>query len=87
MVGEKGPEAIIPLVGANKKYGEQILKYIIPKYFSDMAFQTGGIFSNQTISNSYAENYNVLGPVYVTAPNVEEFSQSLKYRYRMSGGS
>jgi len=87
LFGEAGPEAIIPLAGVNKKYGEKILSYIIPKYFPEMTFQTGAIYEGTKVVNeNYEEKYNVLGPVYITANNIEDFSKSLKYRYRMSGG-
>jgi len=44
MIGEAGAEAVVPLEGANKKYGRNILQNIIPKYFPDLAFmQEGGV--------------------------------------------
>ena len=36
LIGEKGPEAIIPLVGSNKRYGKEILSHILPRYFPEM---------------------------------------------------
>jgi TP901 family phage tail tape measure protein len=44
MIGEAGPEAVIPLSGKNKKRGEEILKQIIPQYFPNLKMmQTGGV--------------------------------------------
>ena len=43
--GEAGAEALVPLEGKNRKHGREILETILPKYFPDMAFQRGGIFS------------------------------------------
>lgn len=89
MFGEAGAEAIIPLEGSNRKYGEQLLKHIIPEYYPDLMFQQGALFTGggqQQIANeeNYNENYNVLGPVYVQANNTEELAKSLKYKYRSS---
>jgi len=42
MIGEAGAEAVVPLEGANKKYGRNILQQIIPKYFPDLAFMQQG---------------------------------------------
>lgn len=43
LIGEAGPEAVIPLAGANKKYGQDILDYIIPRFFPERAMQGGAL--------------------------------------------
>ena len=89
LIGEAGADAVIPLEGKNRKFGENILKYIIPEYYPNLLkLQGGGLFGGgkNTFSNNenYEENYSILGPVYVNANNVEEISQDLKYKYRAS---
>jgi hypothetical protein len=49
LFGEAGAEAIVPLEGANKRYGLEILQKILPMFGKDIykllpAFQTGGVF-------------------------------------------
>lgn len=81
MIGEAGAEAVIPLEGANKKYGKDILMEIIPKYFPEMTRQTGGIIND----NSRKEEFNILGPVTVHGiANVDDMADEFKYRYRTS---
>ena len=88
--GEAGAEALVPLEGKNRKFGERILQDIIPKYYPDLMFQEGGIFATgggrtyNDNSEFFEENYNIMGPVSINANNVSEFSEDLKYRYRMS---
>jgi len=48
IIGENGAEAVIPLEGKNKKYGESILQQILPKYFGGVGMQTGGIVGGGT---------------------------------------
>lgn len=89
MFGEEGAEAIIPLEGTNRKYGEELMRHIIPKYYPELMFQRGAMFTGGgggSITNNerFEENYNVLGPVYVNADNAREFGEDMKYRYRMS---
>ena len=46
IIGEAGDEAVIPLEGKNRKFGLDLLKQIIPKYFPDLFFmQQGGVVS------------------------------------------
>jgi hypothetical protein len=89
MFGEAGAEALIPLEGSNRKYGESLLREIIPSYYPDLMFQGGGLFTGGGVSSidnsrNNEENYNIMGPVSINANNVEEIGRDLKYRYRMS---
>jgi len=80
MIGERGPEAVVPLAGAFKDRGRDILQHIIPTYFPEMTRQEGGI---SNIDNSSREEFNVLGPVTVNAiANVDDMVEEFKYRYR-----
>ncbi|MBE3094413.1 MAG: phage tail tape measure protein [Actinobacteria bacterium] len=91
LVGEAGPEAIIPLEGMNKKYGEELLKYIIPKYYPDLLkLQTGGMVGGGR-SVSYGgdtnqnENFSIMGPIYVQGVADEnDFVEKLRFKMRSS---
>jgi len=53
IIGEAGAEAVVPLEGANKKYGAGILNYILPKYFSGLSFmQEGGVVGDGDTGDS-----------------------------------
>ncbi len=87
MIGEKGPEAVIPLVGANRKYGQEILNHIIPKYYPEMMRQGGGVYGGgggNTYNTAGNENYNITGPIHITAQNPQDFMNQMKLRYRAS---
>jgi TP901 family phage tail tape measure protein len=80
MIGEAGPEAVVPLAGKHKPQGRNILESIIPKYFPEMTRQTGGI---SNIDNSMREEMNILGPVTVQGiANVQDMADEFKERYR-----
>lgn len=88
LAGEAGDEAFIPLQGINKKYGSDLLKYIIPRYFPEL--QQGGVFRSgryippQSQSPSVIE-YNIYGPINVNGvTNVDDFLNQLKYKARAS---
>jgi hypothetical protein len=82
MIGERGPEAVVPLAGLYKERGRDILEHIIPKFFPEMTRQAGGI---SNIDNSSREEYNILGPVTVNGvANVGDMAEEFKYRYRSS---
>ena len=89
MLGEAGKEAVIPLQGTNKRYGEEILRSILPRYFPDMISyrQQGGIIGGgNDYSSNINENFNIMGPINVNAiANAGEFSEQLKFRMRASG--
>ena len=90
MFGEAGAEALIPLEGANKKFGRKMLESIIPDYYPELLQQTGGIFGGNTttsnISNyggdEYTENYDINGPITVQAQDPADFVNKLKQTYR-----
>jgi len=94
-VGEKGAEAIVPLTGTNKKFGEKILQTIIPKYYPDLFLQaqTGGLFGGATGGSvtyggdtNYVDEYNIMGPITVTGvQDVKGFMDNLKMRARATG--
>jgi len=90
MFGEAGAEALIPLEGTNKKFGERILNEIIPKYYPELMNQTGGIFGGGGGTTSYggdtvnSESYNITGPINVTASDPRSFAEALKYQARGS---
>ena len=88
--GEAGPEALVPLSGKNKKYGENILNEIIPRYYPQLMRQEGGIFGvsymgGGSTTENYNESYNITGPITVTGvQNTRDFMNELKYRARSS---
>ena len=88
MFGEKGAEALIPLEGANKKFGRRILEDIIPRYYPElMRLQGGGTFgggsTTYTSGDTSNENYTITGPINVTGvANAEDFSERLKFQMR-----
>jgi len=92
MFGEAGAEAIIPLEGKNKKFGETILNTIIPQYYPEMLNANGAIYGgdsyNRSVTHStgdsYAENYNIMGPVNVASQDPIDFMNRLKTNYRAS---
>jgi len=91
--GEAGAEALIPLEGKNKKFGESILTEIIPKYYPNLLHmaQEGGIFGGSSKNVTYTsgpsntEEYNIMGPINVTTSgDVNDFVNQLKYKSRTS---
>jgi hypothetical protein len=87
IIGEDGSEAVIPLEGRNKKYGKEILKYILPKYYPDLKYmQYGGISGgggNTYATTTNTESFNITGPINVYGvKNVEDFTEKLKMSYR-----
>jgi len=84
MIGEKGPEAVVPLAGANRKYGAEILEQIIPKYFPDMMrFQAGGVVGGGTTTyNTRSDNFAINGPINITTDSPEDFMNQMKYKFR-----
>jgi len=89
--GEAGAEALIPLEGANRKFGRNILETVLTEYYPEMLHQTGGIFGGGASSSvggngdTYTDNFNILGPVNVTGiGSVQDMSEEFKYRYRSS---
>jgi len=89
MIGEKGAEAVIPLEGINRKYGEKLLRYIIPKYYPDLiALQRGGVTGGEgpiDYGDTTNENVNVYGPINLNnVTNADAFMSELKYRSRAS---
>jgi TP901 family phage tail tape measure protein len=88
MIGEAGAEAVVPLEGSNRKYGLGILKEIIPNYFPELtrvtALQTGGVGGMGSTYNRNEESYNLYGPVSIQPSDVEDFTESMKYKFRMS---
>jgi TP901 family phage tail tape measure protein len=91
IIGEDGAEAVIPLEGSNKKYGESILSHILPKYFSDMNYLERGSVPHLGTNNltSDTNEYNFYGDFNISGIEngqqlVEEFMDELKRRRRMS---
>jgi len=93
IIGEAGAEAVVPLEGANRRYGESILQSIIPRYFPDMArAQSGGIFGTNysrsvthTTGPTTVEEYNIMGPITVQGvSDVSSFMDQLKRSARAS---
>jgi len=94
LIGEAGPEAVVPLVGANRKFGKRILEYILPRYYPELMTkaQAGGIFGTTYTRNvtyttgpTSVEEYHIHGPINVTGvSNVNDFVEQLKYRARVS---
>lgn len=92
VIGEAGKEAVIPLEGVNRKYGRELLEYILPKYYPDLvALQAGGIMGGNSRTISYGgdtnenENYNIMGPINIQGVNnVQEFGDTLKWKMRSS---
>jgi TP901 family phage tail tape measure protein len=91
MIGEAGAEAVVPLEGANRKYGISILQDIIPKHFPEIAMAQTGMVAGGTgtsnVSNTSSENYNFYGDIVVNeASNAEEmldaFFDELEMRSR-----
>lgn len=84
--GEAGAEALVPLEGSNRKFGERILQNIIPKYYPDLMFQGGGIFGRGTITNTtgdtFSESYTITGPITVVSNNPADIYEQLKGRAR-----
>jgi len=89
--GEKGAEALVPLEGTNRKYGENIMKYLLSTHYSNLlGMQKGGVFGgtsynrNVTYSgDTMSENYNMYGPINVHGiQDVGAFTNQLKFRYR-----
>jgi len=90
--GEAGAEAIVPLEGSNKKYGFDILKSIIPKYFPSLMMANGGVTSPSSspgrLSTSNIEEYNFYGDFNITGVDdaeelYDEFMEKLRERSRM----
>lgn len=88
IIGERGAEAVVPLEGVNRKYGQQILQSILPRYFPEMTMYnpigTGGGITD-TVNNTYAtDNYNITGPITVVSRSPQDFMEQMKYQYRAS---
>jgi len=94
--GESGPEALVPLAGKQKKFGEKILSQIIPKYYPNLIklAEYGGVAGVSNINRnityntepSRVEEFNIIGPINVTGvANVDEFVSQLKYKARAAG--
>jgi hypothetical protein len=88
LIGEAGAEAVIPLEGRNRKYGESLLSEIIPKYYPNLlqlqrgALIGGNLGTGSSITNN-SEEFNIMGPIYVeNVGNAEEFMTDLKLRAR-----
>ena len=86
LIGEAGAEAVVPLEGANRRFGKQILDEIIPKYFPDIlannkaSLQRGGEVNLPRTSTEYLRNteesteIHVHGDINVYNPNnMDEF--------------
>jgi hypothetical protein len=93
LLGERGSEAVIPLEGMNKKYGEELLKYIIPKYYPDLIkLQAGGMIggggrggNTYGGDTNYSESYSIQGPITITGvSSPEDFMNQLKLKSRAS---
>jgi len=92
MFGEAGAEAIIPLEGSNKKFGANLLSAIIPEYYPEMMNAGGAIYGGDSYNravthsagDSYAENYNIMGPVNVASQDPIDFMNKMKSNYRAS---
>jgi len=92
IIGERGAEAVIPLEGANKKFGKDILDYIIPKYYPELMKQRGGIAGatynrniTYTSGPSATENITITGPIQLPGVrDVSGFMNELKLRARAS---
>jgi len=94
VIGEAGSEAVVPLEGPNRRFGKQILEYILPRYYPELTTQAqaGGIFGTTYTRNvtyttgpTSVEEYHIHGPINVTGvSNVNDFVEQLKYRARVS---
>lgn len=91
MFGEKGAEALIPLEGANRKYGKELLQYIIPEYYPELMKQAGGVFGAGSYGRSISyggdtineDNFAIYGSISVNGiQNVSDFMNELKMRAR-----
>jgi len=97
MIGEDGPEAIIPLV-RNRDSGEDLLRSVLTNYYPDLARDMGGGYEvaltgggvppGSTNNTSYKEDYNFYGDINVVGIQnadelVDEFMDKLKERSRM----
>jgi len=85
MIGENGAEAVVPLEGANRKYGEAILKSIIPKYYPDLGMQTGGLVNVGGIdtgsksTGTYTKYYSIMGDIKIEGVSEpEDFARKLQ---------
>lgn len=91
MIGEKGAEAVVPLEGANRRFGKNIMQHVLSSYYPDlMKLQHGGIIGAGAggRGGSYTSNteeYNIMGPITVTGvSNVGDFMNQLKASARAS---
>lgn len=88
IIGEAGPEAVVPLTGSNKMQGRRILDYIIPKYYPElMGGGYPGMASTMPVyagagGDTFTETYNILGPVTVKSDRPDKFMKELQMRYR-----
>jgi len=73
IIGEAGAEAVVPLVGQNRKFGKQILEYIIPRYFPDLMMQEGGIIDAETTARAGGKTVNVKVTI-----NAEQLNNSMQ---------
>jgi len=91
LIGEEGPEAVVPLSGRNKKFGEDILNYIVPKYYPDLFTDFKSRYEMSAPvggggGDTYEDIFNLMGPVSVYSQDPVDFMEKLKMRYRMSPG-
>jgi hypothetical protein len=90
MIGERGPEMILPLTGPHRDKGLSLLNLAIPKYFPELMNQSGGLFGGSSYSrvtnynSSKGDDYNVTGPVTVMTQDPIDFANKLKEQYRVS---
>jgi TP901 family phage tail tape measure protein len=93
MIGEDGAEAVVPLEGANRKYGEDILGHVLSNYYPDlMKLQKGGVFGGGDTRNitytsgpSTTDNFNMYGPINLNGvQNMNALMNEMKLRARTS---
>ncbi len=82
LMGEKGPEMIVPLSPRYKDERNALLSKVVPDYFKDRAFAEGGVVSpsrniSYGVGDTNTEEYNILGPVSVNANNPIEFGKEI----------
>ncbi len=93
LIGEDGPEAVVPLVN-NKSNGEAILRTIIPRYFPDLMSgmqinsSAGGSIPGNVGNSTIVEEYNFYGDFILSGIEnekqlIDKFMEELKYRRRI----
>ena len=87
--GEKGAEALVPLEGTNKNRGLGIIKSIIPRYYPELMYQTGGVFGNAitTPQADVTKSVNLYGDINITGVQnsremVDAFLREMEIRSR-----